>query len=172
MDEVSGSAVQVRYTFGNMLVSQTRNPSILPMTSFYGRNAHGNIAFLTSSTGIVTDTYQYDAWGILVTSTGSTRNSRLFAGEEFDDDIGAINMRRRQYFQNLGRFSSRDILYGRNARPLTTNQYLYAADDPVIRTDPSGKTDALEEGLDITFGLLEIGDIALGISVPGLLAGC
>ena len=27
MDEVSGGAVQVRYTFGNMLVSQTRNPS-------------------------------------------------------------------------------------------------------------------------------------------------
>ena len=44
MDEVSGGAVQVRYTFGNMLVSQTRSPSTSPSTSFYGYDAHGNIS--------------------------------------------------------------------------------------------------------------------------------
>ncbi len=33
MDEASGGTVQVRYTFGNMLVSQTRTPSTSPATS-------------------------------------------------------------------------------------------------------------------------------------------
>ncbi len=84
MDEVSGGAVQVRYTFGDMLVSQTRTPSTSPTTSFYGYDAHGNIGFLTDTTGAETDTYVYDAFGNLVGSTGSTSNTRLFAGEELE----------------------------------------------------------------------------------------
>ena len=71
VDEVSGGAVQVRYTFGNMLVSQTRTPNTLPATRFYGYDAHGNIGFLTDGTGAETDTYTYDGWGNLVASTGN-----------------------------------------------------------------------------------------------------
>ena len=70
--------MQVRYTYGKMLVSQTRSPSASPAPSFYGYDAHGNITFLTDATGAVTDTYDYDAWGNLVASTGSTPNTRLF----------------------------------------------------------------------------------------------
>jgi YD repeat-containing protein len=78
IDEVSGGAVQVRYTFGNMLVSQTRTPSGSPSTSFYGYDAHGNTAFLADATGTVTDTYDYDAWGNVIAVTGTTANSRFY----------------------------------------------------------------------------------------------
>ena len=88
VDKVSAGAVQVRYTYGNMLVSQARNPSTSPATSFYGYDAHENVTFLTDAAGAVTDTYDYDAWGNLVESTGSTANARLFAGEEFDPRPG------------------------------------------------------------------------------------
>ena len=55
----------------NQQISSTWTPS------FYGYDGHGNVRFLTNSTGTVTDTYQYDAFGRLIASTGSTPNNFL-----------------------------------------------------------------------------------------------
>ena len=143
MDEVSGP-VQVRYTYGNMLVSQTRSASGSPATSFYGYDAHGNIAFLTDAAGSLTDTYDYDAWGNLVASTGSTVKNRLFAGEEFDPDLGLINLRARQYVPETGRFLTViDPAAGLPQQPLTFNRYIYADGDPSDQVDPTGRDAAL-----------------------------
>ncbi len=128
MDEVADSAVQVRYTYGNMLVSQTRSPSTSPVASFYGYDAHGNIAFLTDSTGNVIDTYTYDAWGNLVGRTGSTLNTRLFVGEEFDSDLGLINLRARQYRPAVGRFLTTDPAGGHYGSTSTAQQQSQTAD--------------------------------------------
>ena len=147
MDEVSAGAVQVRYTFGNMIVSQTRNPSTAPTTSFYGYDAHGNISFLTDGSGNVTDTYTYDAWGNLIESTGATPNARLYAGEEFDPDLGLINLRARQYKPSTGRFESVDSFFGDLLKPRTQNHYLYAHGDPISWIDPSGHVEAVDVAL-------------------------
>ena len=89
LDEVSGGAVQVRYTYGrHARQPDPERPSTAPVTSFYGYDAHGNIAFLTDGTGTETDTYTYDAWGNLLGRTGSTLNTRLYAGEELDRGPG------------------------------------------------------------------------------------
>ena len=141
MDEVSGGAVQVRYTFGNMLVSQTRNPSTSPATSFYGYDAHGNITFLTDAGGTVTSSYAYDAWGSLVGSTGAFDNSRLYDGEDFDPDLGLINLRARQYKPGTGRFLTIDPITAASH----TSPFIYADADPVNRDDHSGLM-ALEFG--------------------------
>jgi len=146
MDEVSGGAVQVRYTFGNMLVSQTRTPSTSPITSFYGYDAHRNVSFLTDSAGSGTDTYLYDAWGNLVAATGSTPNTRLYEGQEFDPDLGLINLRARQYNPSTGRFLTLDPLMGRLQKPTSLNRYLYADGEPVNLWDPKGEQDDVEEG--------------------------
>jgi RHS repeat-associated protein len=144
MDEVSGGSVEVRYTFGNMLVSQTRNPSASPVTSFYGYDAHRNIAFLTDATGTVTDTYDYDAWGNVVAATVSTPNTRLYEGQEFDPDIGLINLRARQYNPSTGRFLTIDPLMGRLLKPTSLNRYLSADADPENLWDPNGSQVAIE----------------------------
>jgi RHS repeat-associated protein len=144
IDEVSGGAVQVRYTFGNMLVSQTRTPGASPATSFYGYDAHGNIGFLTDVSGNVTDAYNYDGWGILIGRTGTTLNTRQYAGEEIDPDLGVRYLRARHYDPNRGRFTSADTTLGNRERPITLNRYLYADGDPIDRIDPSGHATALE----------------------------
>ncbi len=164
MDEVSGGSVQVRYTFGNMLVSQTRDPSTTSATSFYGYDAHRSIAFLTDATGAVTDTYTYDAWGILVAQTGATANSRLYAGEEFDSDLGLINMRARQYKASTARFVSADSLFGNRDLPLSLNRYLYANGDPIDGLDPSGHLDAEENAV-------ILGGIAVGVAATIIIQG-
>ena len=106
MDEASGGTVQVRYTYGTMLISQTRNPATSPTTNFYGYDAHGNISFLTDETGAQTDLYVYDSWGNLLDRLGSTTNTRLYDGEERDPDLAFINLRARQYNPISGRFSA------------------------------------------------------------------
>ena len=141
LEEVSsGGAVQVRYTYGTMLVSQTRNPSGTAQSSFYGYDAHGNVTFLTDASGVVTDSYDYDAWGNLVANTGATPNIRLFAGEEVDPDLGLINLRARQYRPGTGRFVTSDPLQQKDVnQPIRLNRYLYGNADPVNGFDPTGQ---------------------------------
>ena len=110
LEELVGGAVRARYTYGKTLISQTRDVSTTPATSYYGYDAHGSITFLTSTDGSVTDSYDYDAWGILVGRTGSTPNARLYTGEEFDPDLGLLNLRARQYNPSTGRFFTLDPL--------------------------------------------------------------
>jgi RHS repeat-associated protein len=150
MEEVSGVAVQVRYTYGDMLVSQTRTVSTTPAVSFYGYDAHGNITFLTDANGTVTDTYDYDGWGNLVASTGATANTRLYAAEELDPDLGLINLRARQYRPATGRFLTIDPTSGIVSNPLTLNRYLYTNGDPINMLDPAGRASASEYAVFIT----------------------
>jgi RHS repeat-associated protein len=130
--------VKTRYTYGTSIVSQTRNVASTPATSYYGYDGHGNITFLTDAGGAITDSYDYDAWGMLVASTGATPNTRLYTGEEFDPDLGLLNLRARTYQAAIGRFLTTDRAPGRPSAPASFNRYLFANGDPVDLHDPSG----------------------------------
>ena len=158
-------------------------------SELYGYDAHGNIAFLTDGSGVETDRYTYDAWGNLVASSGGTTNTRLYSGEEFDPDLGVINLRARQYRPGAGRFWTIDPATGTLHQPITFDRYLYANGDPVNGFDPSGRT-AIDYALFIStvalasatvvvsthttfFDWCSVGATALGGSialVPGALA--
>jgi RHS repeat-associated protein len=139
----------------------------------YGYDAHGNVTFLTDATGAVTDTYEYDEWGNIVGSTGSTTNTRLYAGEEVDPDLGLVNLRARQYKPSTGRFETLDPVRGNPMSPLSFNRYLYANADPVNGRDPLGLAMAAEGG--IVFGGIAakqiIVTVAQGVAAIGAGAG-
>jgi len=88
-----------------------------------------------------TVTYDYDAFGNLIHSAGSTPNNYLFAGEQFDPDLGLYYSRARYLNTSTGRFWSMDTEEGRDLEPFSLHKYLYASADPVDRLDPSGKDD-------------------------------
>lgn len=73
--------MQRQYAWGNALVSQNRLINGIWTASFYGTDGHGSVRMLTDSDGVVTDTYDYDAFGNLVSSFGSTPNNYLYSGE-------------------------------------------------------------------------------------------
>lgn len=75
----------------------------------------------------------------MLAQTGSTPNTRLFVGEEFDPDLGLINLRARLYNATTGRFLTLDSLTGDRLVPLSWNRYLYAHADPANLSDPLGK---------------------------------
>jgi RHS repeat-associated protein len=144
LDEVQSNFVTRSYTWGLELVSEDQvDTSIQPplnpwVTSWYGFDGHGSVRYLTSSSGAVTDTYDYDAFGNLINSTGSTANNYLFAGEQFDPDLGLYYNRARYLDVRAGRFWGMDDDEGASTDPISLHKYLYADANPANRVDPTG----------------------------------
>jgi RHS repeat-associated protein len=138
LDELQAGAVTRTYSYGLDLVDGRQTISGTPTTSFYGFDGHGSVRFLTSSTGPITDRYDYDAYGILISSSGTTPNNYLFAGEQFDPALGVYYNRARYYDQRIGRFWTMDTNEGKTEDPISLHKYLYAGDNPVDHLDPSG----------------------------------
>jgi RHS repeat-associated protein len=107
----------------------------VPASSY---NGHGSVRALTDQTGAVTDTYDYDAFGNLLHSTGTTPNNYLFAGEQFDPDLNLYYNRARYLSVSTGRFWSMDSFDGDDEAPLSLHKYLYVWAEPVDSRDPSG----------------------------------
>lgn len=146
-EEVAGGSVQRTYTYGNALVSQNQLGN--SQTSFYGSDAHGSVRLLTNSAGTVSDTYDYEAFGNLVSASGTTPNDYLYSGERFDSDLGAYHLRERDYNPQRGRFLTTDPFAGFTDLPRTLHKYLYVGADPVNYLDPSGLTETTEYRLNI-----------------------
>jgi RHS repeat-associated protein len=129
------------YNYGLNLISQqqfntnTLLPSVL---SYYGYDGHGSVRFLMDTNGGITDTYTYDAYGVLITSSGSTPNNYLYCGQQYDSDLGLYYNRARYLNTGTGRFWSRDTTEGNNEDPMSLHKYLYCQDNPMDNVDPSG----------------------------------
>ncbi|HEV2707213.1 MAG TPA: RHS repeat-associated core domain-containing protein, partial [Pyrinomonadaceae bacterium] len=134
--------VVATYTYGLGLISQRRQG----FDSFYLQDALGSTRALTDASGNVTDSYTYDAFGQLTSSTGSTANSFLYAGEQHDASTDLYYLRARYYNPSAGRFMSSDRYQGRLSAPTTQHKYAYAENDPVNSTDPTGRF-TREEGI-------------------------
>jgi YD repeat-containing protein len=78
IDELANGSVTRTYAYGLQRISQNQLIGGAWTLSFYGYDAHGNVRYLTNAASTVTDTYQYDAFGNLLRSTGSTPNNYRF----------------------------------------------------------------------------------------------
>src|SRR6266849_3477602 len=118
-EELQNSSVVRTYSYGLESISETQNINSAVTTSFYGYDGHGSVRQLFSSTGAITDTYDYDAFGNLISSTGTTPNNYLFTGEQFDPTLGMYYNRARYLNTNTGRFWSMDSLEGDAFAPVS-----------------------------------------------------
>ncbi|MBD5778291.1 tandem-95 repeat protein [Pelagicoccus sp. NFK12] len=134
LNEGAGYSLAARYTYGHDLISQTRDEG----TSWYLYDGHGSVRALVDETETVTDEYEYDAFGILLSSSAATKNVYLYTGEQYDADLGMYFLRARYLNAGTGRFHNMDTYEGRNGEPLTLHKYLYAHNNPVMMVDPSG----------------------------------
>jgi RHS repeat-associated protein len=109
------------------------------ITHYYHHDGQSSVRALTDASGTVTDTYTYDAYGNVLGRTGaSTPNTRFYAGEEFDSDLGLYYLRARYMNPETGRFHTRDSFTGYAEDPRSLHLYTYAFADPVNYRDPSG----------------------------------
>jgi RHS repeat-associated protein len=151
VEEMVGGAVTRQYTYGQQRISQNQLISSAWTLSFYGYDGLGSVRLLTDATGTVTGTYDYDAWGNTVNTTGSTPNVYLYRAEQNDPDLRLYYLRARYLNPLSGRFLTRAPDAGQIKRPGSLHRYLYVGADPVNKRDPTGRPDGEEEDL-ISFG--------------------
>jgi RHS repeat-associated protein len=147
VEEVVNGAVQQKYSYGLQRISENQVVNNVWTPSFYGYDGGGSVRQLTNSAGAITDKYDYDAFGNLVNSTGTTPNDYRYRGEQYDPDLGLYYLRARYYNPATGRFLSRDPRESCNCsikHPGSLHKYLYASGDPINRLDPSGRADVQE----------------------------
>ena len=124
------------YNYGLALISQRQASS--GTVSYFGTDGHGSTRFLANTSGIITDTYTFDAYGLIIGSAGTTPNNYLYFGQQFDSDLSFYYLRARYYKPDSGRFWTMDTYEGDSEDPLSLHRYLYGADNLVNDTDPSG----------------------------------
>ncbi len=145
VEELQSGAVVKSFTYGHDLISQlcsaiTANCSL----SFYQYDGHGSVRQLTNASGSVTDAYDYDAFGNLVSRAGTTSNDYLYSGEQFDANLGFYYLRARYMNPASGRFLSTDVVEGNRFDPPTLHKYTYAENNPANLVDPRGEFSATE----------------------------
>ena len=116
--------------YGNLL-SQNRNG----VTSYYHYDGRGDTVALTDDSGNVTDTKEYNAWGNVIASTGSTVSPYQFGGRNgYQTGNAGIYVRARIYQPTVARWASVDPLF-LEAGP---NVYEFVESSPLGNRDPSG----------------------------------
>lgn len=160
VDELQSGTVTRTYSYGLERISENQALNSTWTPSFYGYDGHGSVRQLTNSTGAVTDTYDYDAFGNIVSQTGSTPNNYLYAGEQFDPAIDLYYNRARYLNTTTGRFWSIDTYEGNDQDPLSLHKYLYAEGNPVDHMDRGGNQ------IDDVIGALAVAVVVVALSVP------
>ena len=140
---------------GTILLSQQRAGAV----SFYLHDGRMSTRQLADAAGVITDGYEYDAFGNLLHKQGATPNEYLFDAQAFDPNLGFYHLRARYYDPTVGRFTATDPFPGIIFDPASLHPYTYAHSDPVNRSDPSGQ-----------FTLMETMQISAGVAVMAGLA--
>jgi RHS repeat-associated protein len=137
VDELQSGVVTRTYSYGLERISEKQAAG----ASFYGYDGHGSVRQLTDATGTVTDSYDYDGFGNLISQMGATPNNYLFASEQYDPALGLYYNRARYLNTTTGRFWSMDSVDGEPEDPASLHRYAYASGSPVDRADPLGSQD-------------------------------
>ena len=128
--------VITKYVYGIGLIGGETSGSF----KTYHFDYRGSTAAITDINGNVTDTFEYDTYGNLVSRTGTSVVIFLYNGRDgvVTDSNGLIYMRARYYSPELRRFINADIIAGEISNAVTLNRYAYANGNPVSNIDPFG----------------------------------
>ena len=117
---------------------------------------------------LIKETVSKDAFGEMISQSGTTPNEWRYEGEQYDAGSGLYDLRARWMDPGVGRFTSRDTFSETITDPISLHPYLYTEDDPVNRTDPSGHN-SLSDFHGLYLGIIKNIYHTLGESIPQLL---
>lgn len=134
-----GSNVRLEYNAANAVVASYATTSgagaVLDMarsgqTYYFSQDGVGSTTALTDASGAVAGTFAYDAFGQII-SAPAVGTAYAFTGQQRDAATGLQYFRARYYDPEAGRFISQDPIQA-------IVPYIYAANDPVSFSDPTG----------------------------------
>jgi len=133
---------------GNTPVVMICNDSVY----FYASNLQGDIVAILDSNGNPVVEYTYDAWGKILTITGSMAstlgvlNPLRYRGYVYDNESGLYYLQSRYYDPAIGRFINADAFVSTGQGILGHNMFAYCNNEPINRVDYTGKRYALYKG--------------------------
>ena len=113
-------------------------------TYYYATNIQGDVVAILDSTGAAVVTYTYDAWGNILTTTGTlastlgTHNPLRYRGYVYDLETGLYYLQSRYYNPEMGRFLNADALVSTGQGILGNNMFAYCLNNPVNLEDITG----------------------------------
>ena len=140
--KAESSSETIYYTRGFELISRRAGQ----YAHYYLFDGGMSVRGLTDESGVLTDTFVFDAFGNEVARTGTTDNSYGFQGEE-KDATGLYYLRARYMDPSTGTFTSMDTYAGSLSDPMSLHKYLFANSNPVKYCDPSGHFSLAEMSL-------------------------
>jgi RHS repeat-associated protein len=138
-DTVSNMPVILNQSTGDQDTKYEYGGGLLAMVdptaseSFYYTDGLGSVRALSGTDSSTSATYQYDAFGNIRNTTGSSSNPFEFSGQQLDQETGLYYLRARFYDPSIGAFLSKDAYRGNINEP-----YNYANANPITRIDPAG----------------------------------
>jgi len=119
---------------------------MIALSSLKSENLHdrlGSVRQIINTSGNVVCRYTYKPFGETFSTEveGTLENPFMFTGQWCDVELNQYSLRARQYEPHIGRFTSRDPIFGRFEEPLTLHKYLYCGNEPINRIDPWGLWD-------------------------------
>ena len=110
----------------------------------YLYNLQGDVIALIDSSGNRVVEYRYDAWGRILSKTGTmadslgTINPFRYRGYVYDGETGLYYLRSRYYKPNWARFLNRDKQLALAGCNIVSNVFVYCMNSPTNRVDTDG----------------------------------
>ena len=139
--EVDGSESSFHFTYD---ATGPMSMTFYGAEYFYLKNAQGDVTGLVDSSGTQVVAYTYDAWGNILTTTGSMADSLgytnpfRYRGYFYDTETGLYYLQSRYYAPGVGRFINADGYVSTNQGILGDNGFAYCQNNPVRYGDSQG----------------------------------
>jgi RHS repeat-associated protein len=123
---------------------------------YYISDGLGSITAIVDQNGNIAQSYRYDSFGNILSTTGSLTQPYSYTGREYDPETGLYYYRARYYDAHSGRFLQEDPVQSINA-------YSYVYNNPLNLRDPYGLYAGIDDAVFAGGGAL-IGVAGQGIA--------
>jgi RHS repeat-associated protein len=131
------------FTSGGPLAQRTGTDATT--LRYFVKDLHGDVVGLAATTGTnpMKGSILYSPWGVPGTKSGEfatfpAQGHLGFQGQLTDALTGQVDMLTRNYEPTLGRFDTRDVLFGDPLDPTSLNQYVFGVGNPISNSDLTG----------------------------------
>ena len=113
------------------------------ITYYYILNLQGDVVKLVTASGTVVASYEYDAWGNILSQSGSLAeiNPLRYRGYYYDNETGFYYLQSRYYDPANRRFINADIYASTDSSDaVSCNMFAYCNNNPIANIDESGES--------------------------------